>query len=259
MDKFMENDFQISDISLCCFVPENTGATVHKNRPNHGLAFKINGENKYYFDNGKVLTFKKNDIIYLPKNSNYTLELSGAGDCYAINFNLFDDFFDQPFVFHTKDSSAFLEHFKTAENKWKNKKTGFSLKCKSELYEILYKMQSEHRFDYLPKTKLDIIKPAVEYIHERYSIESISIENLSALCGITPEYFRSIFKANFGTSPVKYINAIKIARAKELLDSNMYSVTEAATLSGFNDISHFSREFKRSCGQSPSQYAKAPR
>jgi AraC-like DNA-binding protein len=172
---------------------------------------------------------------------------------------LFDDFFDQPFVFHTKDSSAFLEHFKTAEKKWKNKKTGFSLKCKSELYEILYKMQSEHRFDYRPKTKLEIIKPAVEYIHERYSIESIGIEKLSKLCNITPEYFRSIFKANFGTSPVKYINAIKIARAKELLDSNMYSVTEAATLSGFNDISHFSREFKRSCGQNPSQYAKAPR
>lgn len=255
----MESDFRIDDIILCCFVPVGTGAAVHKNRQSHGLAFKTNGENKYFFSSGKVLSFKKNDIIYLPKNSNYTLELSGAGDCYAINFNLFDDFIDEPFVFHTKDSARFVEYFKTAEKYWKNKKSGFSLKCKSELYDILYKMQSEHRYGYGVKSKFEIIKPAVEYIHEKYSIEPISIEFLSQMCGITPEYFRSIFKSNFGTSPIKYINEMKIARAKELLDSNMYSVTDAATLSGFNDISHFSRKFKRSCGQSPSEYAKVPR
>lgn len=74
------------------------------------------------------------------------------------------------------------------------------------------------------------------------------------MCGITPEYFRKIFKAYYGVSPLKYINALKITHAKELLDSGMYSVTEAALRSGYTDLSYFSREFKKETGNSPKYY-----
>ena len=54
-----------------------------------------------------------------------------------------------------------------------------------------------------------------------------------------------------GVSPLAYINSLKITRAKELLLSGMYTVTEVAFMSGYSDISHFSREFKKSTGVSP--------
>jgi two-component system response regulator YesN len=40
----------------------------------------------------------------------------------------------------------------------------------------------------------------------------------------------------------------------ELLLTGEYSVSEVAGLAGFNDISYFSREFKRATGVSPSEY-----
>jgi AraC-like DNA-binding protein len=165
----------------------------------------------------------------------------------------------KPFVFHAKNDPTLCERFKTVLNIWRAQKPDHKERAISEFYHIIATMKRHYFTDYMPKEKYSVLKPAIEYIHANYHKESVKVEDLAKLCRITPEYFRSIFKANFGTSPVKYINAIKIARAKELLDSNMYSVTEAATLSGFNDISHFSREFQRSCGQNPSQYAKAPR
>ena len=74
------------------------------------------------------------------------------------------------------------------------------------------------------------------------------------MCSITPGYFRSIFKSFYGVSPKSYINGLKIARAKELLASGMYSVTEAAVMSGYTDMSHFSREFKKVVGITPKNY-----
>ena len=115
-------------------------------------------------------------------------------------------------------------------------------------------MQQEYFAHYISKSKLDIIKPAVEYIHQRYTKELISIEELSDMCGITPEYFRKIFKSFYGIAPLKYINTLKISHAKELIKSNMYSVTEAAMQSGYTDMSYFSREFKKETGISPKNF-----
>jgi AraC-like DNA-binding protein len=47
---------------------------------------------------------------------------------------------------------------------------------------------------------------------------------------------------------------MKLGRAKDLLDSGIYSASEAALLSGYTDLSHFSREFKCHMGMAPRDY-----
>ena len=95
---------------------------------------------------------------------------------------------------------------------------------------------------------------AGKYINKNYTSENISITKISELCSITPEYFRKIFREFFGESPITYINKMKISRAKELISSGMYSISEVCELSGYTDPSHFSREFKKAVGVSPSEY-----
>jgi AraC-like DNA-binding protein len=115
-------------------------------------------------------------------------------------------------------------------------------------------MQKENLVNYADSGKRELIQPAVSYIHERYTTETLKVTQLAAMCGISPEYFRSIFQSFYGVPPVKYINRLKMEHASELLSSGMYSVTEAATLSGYNDLSHFSREFKKTYGIKPTDF-----
>ena len=256
MEDFMNYDFNINKIVLACFVAAGTGNATHKNRPSHGLAIHKGGDKTYVFSDGRKLNVKENDIIYLPKYSNYIVKSKEFGDCYAINFDIDEDITFEPFVIKVKNFSEITEHFSIANKIWKLKKPGYQLKCKAELYNIIYGLSQEYFSEYFPSKKVEIIKPAADYIHENYSKEPISVESLSKMCNITPEYFRRIFKCFYGISPIKYINNLKITLARELLESNMYSVTEAAIRAGYVDMAHFSREFKSSMGISPSEYKK---
>ena len=251
MEKFMKYDFAVEKIELACFVSEGKAAPVHKNRKSHGLAFFLGGDSLISFEN-KKLRVGKDTVVYFPKGSDYLVK--EARDCYAINFQLPEGVSFAPFVFTVKNSGAYLESFRAAQKIWAKKTPGFHAKVKSELFSILYQMQSEYS---IPYSRSELIRPAIDYIHANYDKQPISVEELAALCGISTVHLRNTFIKVFAASPVRYINSLKITRAKELLRSGLYSASQAAYLAGFRDESYFSREFKKAVGKSPKEYAKS--
>ena len=255
MTQFFNNENIVSRIDLVMYVKPGTGNAIHHNRPNHGLALNCDGIKEYIFSDKKVIV-EKNEIIYLPKYSDYDVSAFENGGCYAINFDFTDDCTFDSFVFKPKNIMNFTDCFKTAERCWKMKKSGFYSKTMSELYNIISMMQQQNSAEYISKNKSEIIKPALDYIHTNYTTEQINMQQLSSMCQISYEYFRRLFENFYGISPVKYVNNLKITRAKELIESGMYSVTEAAFASGYTDMSHFCREFKKSTGFAPSRYGK---
>ncbi len=255
MDTFLHTDFDVSGISTACHVPVETGRPHHRDRPHFGVAFFPGGEKKYSFASGHTFTAMQNDIVFFPQGSTYNITTIKPGECWAINFDLRTDAPLSPFVLHMKND-ALLKRFMLAREVWITRKPGFVMKCKAELYNILYAMQQKGLSSYVPSEKERMIRPAVEYIHANYTAEAVRIDTLSTMCGITPEYFRKLFRSFYGTSPLAYINALRINHAKDLLATGLYSVTETAILSGYTDSSHFSREFKKQTGKAPSEYAK---
>ena len=256
MKSFMKYDFNINKISLVCYVHSGDGVPVHINRPNHGLVLYTGGKSMFTFDNKKIYV-KKNDLIYLPKSSNYIMQVitkeQNAG-CYAINFDLSEQTDFSPFVFSVKDPEIFTKLFKQSEFLWRTKASGFQMECKANLYKIICKLRKEFELGYIPSSTSEIIDPAIAFIHENYTGDNINISHLAELCKISEPYFRRIFKQTKGVSPLKYINNLKISRAKELLSSCMYSVSQVSEMSGFHDESYFSREYKKATGTSPSEH-----
>lgn len=255
MEKFMDHNFIISEITFANIVKAGTGAKIHKNRKSHGLALFPGGERIICFDNKKIRV-GENTIVYFPKGSNYTIMEKTPFDCYAINFEMADGIEFEPFSFKVKNANSYLESFKQAQRQQARKNAGYISKIKSELYNIIYNMQTEYN---IPYTKSAIIEPAINYIHLNYYKENISIEYLASLCGISTVHLRNTFTKKFAVSPVKYINALRMTRAKELLGSQFYTVSEVCFLSGYNDESYFSREFKKQFNMTPGEYAKASR
>ena len=253
--KFVFDDtLDVSEIVVAIKVPAGHGQAVHKDRASHGFAMHLDGDKDYVFGSGKILKVQKNDIIYMPKGSDYFVQTWEIGDCYAINFQLSQELKNEPFVFSPKNPNAFAEAFRSAEKAWRTKKEGYVFRCKSQLYGIFSEMRGESLSGYHPSMKTEIIRPAIEMISENYASGNLSVPELAKLCNVSEVYFRKVFSTVFGLSPIKYINDLKIARAKELLLTQMYSVAEVSEMSGFSDISYFSREFKKAVGVSPSEY-----
>lgn len=250
---FIKHDFTIDKIDLACLVEAGTGRVVHKNRASHGLALFLGGERTFCFDK-KKFNVTKNTIVYFPKGSNYIIKEKVPYDCYAINFQFPDNITFEPFAFKIKKLTTFLESFKNSKKIWDKKSLGYTSKIKSELYNIIYNMQTEYN---IPYSNSSIIDPAIDYIHSNYLKGNISIEYLASICNISTVHLRNTFIKKFALSPVKYINNLKMSRAEELLLSGFYSISEVCFLSGFNNESYFSREFKKVFDVSPSKFSKS--
>lgn len=254
MEDFISHNFDKVSVLTILYVPSSKATPVHRNRKSHGLVFNCEGVMKYKFDDGRILTVEKNNIIYLPKGSNYIVECIESGSCFAINFDCDDNFILPKFIFYPKNYVNFLKLFKKCEYLWRSKKVGYYEEVLQYFFSIIFNIKTEMSIKYMPASKMSILSPAINYINENYIYENIKISKLSKMCNISEVYFRKIFKKIYGVSPLKYIRSLRLERAKELLITGHYSIGEVATLSGFFDNSYFGREFKKEFGKSPNKF-----
>lgn len=252
---FDENVFITNIISIAT-VNTNTNK-IHKNRVCHCIAYNISGEKTYHFEGEEPYTVNDDCFLYFSKGSNYIAEFSSPGCTFAINFDSQNNEIFNHIHYYVKNKNLITTLFKEAELIWRTKHSGYYQKCLSIIYEILYLMTNEMNSDYIPSAKKDILSPAMKYIDDNFHKEIISVHHLSSLCKVSEVYFRAIFKSIYGTSPIKYINKLKLTRAKELLCGEDIPINEVAFMSGFNDTSTFSREFKKEAGVTPAIYRKS--
>lgn len=82
------------------------------------------------------------------------------------------------------------------------------------------------------------------------------IEELADMAHLSPSYFQVIYKKAFGiTCMTEVINA-KIEQAKLLLTSTELPISTIATETGYNEVYHFIRQFKKSTGMPPGAFRK---
>jgi AraC-like DNA-binding protein len=256
MKRFLSEDICVTRVRLACSVGAAEGAPIHKDRPAYGVVYYTHGADRYLFSTGEVLDVGAGDVLFLPRGASYAVEEISPSLCYAINFDISEQTTHAPFSLSVKNGTDVGGAFATAERAWRHKDAGYQAACRAQLYHILSQLQAEHQAAYLGKEKHALIAPAVERIHADYTGDGVSVAALAALCGITPEYFRAIFRGIYHTSPLKYINDLRLMRAAELIASGEYSVSEAARRSGFADPAHFSRAFKTRFGVPPVAYKK---
>ncbi|PYI51336.1 AraC family transcriptional regulator [Paenibacillus flagellatus] len=97
------------------------------------------------------------------------------------------------------------------------------------------------------------ISPSIDYMHAHYS-RKLTLETLSEIAGFTPTSYSREFKRLKGTSPIDYLNSLRIAHAKSMLLEKNHTVKEVSAASGFGNEFYFSRMFKRHVGISPTMY-----
>lgn len=88
--------------------------------------------------------------------------------------------------------------------------------------------------------------------------EQHSLESLSRVAGLHPNYLLAAFKREFGMTPAHYLRMHRLAHAKRFIRAEM-PLKMVAQEAGFYDQPHLARTFKRAFGIAPSRYAAAVR
>ncbi|MDR1538745.1 MAG: AraC family transcriptional regulator [Clostridiales bacterium] len=97
------------------------------------------------------------------------------------------------------------------------------------------------------------LAPALEYIRNSY-MERFSIEELAAMCHLSETHFRREFLSIIGSTPLNFINAMRVEKACDLLDATSDSILAVSEAVGFSSLSSFSRCFLQIMGVSPKSY-----
>jgi AraC-like DNA-binding protein len=93
------------------------------------------------------------------------------------------------------------------------------------------------------------------YVEEAFQ-EEISLEEVARRVSMTVPAFCRYFKKITGKTFSQFVNEYRITHACKLLSNEDMAIAEISFESGFNNLSHFNRQFKAITGSSPRDYRK---
>ena len=92
---------------------------------------------------------------------------------------------------------------------------------------------------------------------EGWPDSSPSVEKLALKLGISGRHLRRIFEAQFGVSPLQYLQTRRLLTAKQLLADTHLPVTQIALMSGFASVRRFNAAFAAHYKLNPTQLRRA--
>lgn len=104
----------------------------------------------------------------------------------------------------------------------------------------------------------DPLQRAMAYLTERLD-GSVRVADLARLVGVSPSHLTAMFRRATGGGVLAHHTALKMARARQLLDVSDLPVGQIALEIGYDDPFYFSRHFRKHHGMSPTDYRSRDR
>ncbi|CAG7618202.1 helix-turn-helix domain-containing protein [Paenibacillus allorhizosphaerae] len=105
------------------------------------------------------------------------------------------------------------------------------------------------------KREADLFDNVIEYMKQNLH-GTLSLDQLCSHFCVGKSNLSIIFKNRQERGVMEYWNHLKIETAKRYIRENNYNLTEISELLGYNSLHYFSRQFKKTTGMTPSEYAK---
>lgn len=107
--------------------------------------------------------------------------------------------------------------------------------------------------NYTNQLDKEFLDKAIETIENELSNPDFSINNFCKVLGMSRTSVYNKIKTLTNQSPNDFIRIIRLNKAKELLKTKRYTISEVAYMVGFSDPKYFSTSFKKQFGISPSK------
>ncbi len=219
---------------------------IGKNLPHMWL------NDKEYFEKGSKLEAQAISIHF---NENF------AGDAF---FNLPEMSSIEKLLIRSQNGIRFTGDVKLAISWIKELETLKKFDKLMKFFQILnflanhkeYKLLSSIGFvNSFKKTGRNNLVDVYEYIIKNFK-DRITLNDVANIACMNPTAFSRVFKRVNRKTFSEYLNEVRIGYACKLLMEEKYNISEICFESGFNNISNFNRQFKKTTKYSPSQYIK---
>jgi len=95
--------------------------------------------------------------------------------------------------------------------------------------------------------------------HGSAHLNQYAARGLAREAALSTWHFHRLFTGTFGSTPHDFLTELRIGRARQLLASGSYSVTETCFETGYSSLGSFSTRFRDVVGLSPGDYSRQVR
>jgi AraC family transcriptional regulator len=97
------------------------------------------------------------------------------------------------------------------------------------------------------------VRRAISFINDNHHLP-LPLNDIAAAANLSPFHFLRVFKLVTGQTPHRFLNTVRVDRARRYLERGDLSITEIARLCGFASPSRLAIAFRQTTGVSPSAY-----
>lgn len=227
----------------------------------------VEGGKRHLWCKGQEYNLTSGDLIlFNPRDNHFCEPVDGdILDYRAVNINAdvmlqavkeitgkeFTPYFIQNVVYQSDITQSLDELYKSI------------LRCEPQFKkdEALFFLLEQILQDYIqPFDKADTPKPnrqikaLCNYMEEHFQ-ENITLDDLLSMASFGKSYLLRSFTKQVGVSPYRYLQTVRLDKAKKLLEQGIPPI-DAAAMAGFADQSHFTNFFKEFIGLTPKQYQR---
>ncbi len=99
------------------------------------------------------------------------------------------------------------------------------------------------------------IPRVLDFLHTHYGAP-LTLSEIAAISGYSPNHFHRIFSHVMGNTPQEYLLSVRLEHAKQLLLQPEKSISEIAYECGFSSQSYFTEQFRKEARMTPGKYRK---
>lgn len=217
-------------------------------------------QNEYVAEKGSILVINSNELhsgyvettpylckVLSLKPANFLKDM----DCQTLRF--------QPII---SPDSQIVKYMEDLFAEYTAQPLAYRDNCKAMVTQLLVYLIRHYASDSLTdklsekrKKNLDRLSQVLSYIGEHYP-EHITNQELASMMHLSEDRFGHLFRKNVGMAPQQYVTETRLEKAKELIQSTDFTITEISRMVGFQDYNHFGRQFQKRYRCTPRELIK---